>query len=405
MVASLIQALGRIRAGRGGLAALFGRRLILSAALFAAVALSCGDSSTDEEAPTPTEAPSNTVWLCRPGLADNPCEGDLTATVFLADGTTTTETAVPAKDPPIDCFYVYPTVSRQETVNADLTIDPDQRIVAVQQASRFSEVCRVYAPMYRQLTLKAIGSPGTATAEARNLAYGDVLSAWQDYLAHYNEGRGVVFIGHSQGTMMLRRLIAEEVDPDPEMRRLLVSALLIGGNVTVAAGQDVGGDFHNIPACRSETQTGCVVAYSAFSETPPANTIFGRPRSGPSASDPDGRDLEVLCVNPASPGGGTGELKPYYSTVRLMGVFAELMGEPPSAPTEWLTYPGLYTARCESNGEANWLQVDTTGIPGDERPVVGQVLGPTWGLHLVDVNIALGNLVDLVRKQSAAFTD
>jgi hypothetical protein len=67
--------------------------------------------------------------------------------------------------------------------------------------------------------------------------------------------------------------------------------------------------------------------------------------------------------------------------------------------------PGLYTGHCESADGANWLQVDTIVVPGDQRPLVSQTLGPTWGLHLVDVNIALGNLVDLVRQQGAAFTD
>ena len=122
-----------------------------------------------------------------------------------ADGTSTTEAAAPAKDPPIDCFYVYPTVSDQTTENANLDIDPEEKAVAVQQAARFSQVCKVYAPMYRQITLKTINSAGRhhgwARRQARDLAYGDVLSAWQDYLAHYNNGRGVVLIGHSQGTM------------------------------------------------------------------------------------------------------------------------------------------------------------------------------------------------------------
>ena len=59
---------------------------------------------------------------------------------------------------------------------------------------------------------------------------------------------------------------------------------------------------------------------------------------------------------------------------------------------------------CESVGGANWLQVDTTDIAGDQRQVVYQTLGPTFGLHLFDVNLALGNLVDLVRQQAAAFS-
>ena len=385
--------------------------------MMAAAAVSCGDDSSSSKMASPSEeaeaspgaqsspVPSNTVWLCRPGLADNPCGADLTTTVESADGSSTIEEAVPAEDPPIDCFYVYPTVSGQQTENANLNIDPDERTVALQQAARFSQVCKVYAPMYRQLTLSTIGKPGGASAEARALAYGDVLSAWQDYLAHYNNGRGVVLIGHSQGTGMLTVLIASQIDPNPDVRRLLVSALLIGGNVKVATGQDVGGDFQNIPACRSADQTGCVVAYSSFIEPPPPDSFFGRVGAGPRGAVQADGNLEVLCVNPASLSGGTGSLEPYFSATRLPGIFgADVIGTP-SAPAPWLAYPGLYTAHCESSDGTNWLQVDATNIAGDQRWVVSQTLGPTWGLHLADVNIALGNLVDLVRQEGAAFSE
>jgi hypothetical protein len=335
------------------------------------------------------EAPSNTVWLCRPGLADNPCESDLTTTVISADGSSTIEEAAPAADPPVDCFYVYPTVSGQQTENANLQIDPEEKAVAVLQAARFSQVCKVYAPMYRQMTSKTINTPGGITPAAAAPAYADVLSAWQDYMAHYNNGRGVVLIGHSQGTMMLTPLVTSEIDPNPSVRARLVSALLIGGNVMVAKGQDVGGDFQNVPACRSADQTGCVVAYSSFNQTPPSDSFFGRVGVGPIRGQQDSATLQVLCVNPASLSGGTGPLEPYF----------------PSTPTPWLAWPGLYTAHCESSGGADWLQVDTTNIPGDPRPVISQTTGgPTWGLHDWDVNLALGNLVDLVRQQSAAFT-
>ena len=49
-------------------------------------------------------------------------------------------------NPPIDCFYVYPTVSPQPGILANLQIDPAETSVAEAQASRFSEDCRVYAP-------------------------------------------------------------------------------------------------------------------------------------------------------------------------------------------------------------------------------------------------------------------
>jgi hypothetical protein len=377
----------------------------------AVIGVACGDSS-DTESPSATagpsataspEAPSNTVWLCRPGTADNPCESDLTTTLISADGSSTTEAAAPAEDPPIDCFYVYPTVSGQPGPNASLDVEPEETSVAIHQVARFSEVCKVYAPIYRQLTLSTIGTERGDTA-AVDLAYSDVLAAWQDYLAHYNEGRGVVLIGHSQGTMMLTRLIASEIEPDTDQLSLLVSALLIGGNVTVA--KDVGGDFQKVSACRALGQTGCVVAYSSFSEPPPPDAIFGTVGGPGSGLQPSG-DLEVLCVNPASLSGGTGPLEPYFSSTPLPGALGALVGTERVAavPTAWVAYPGLYTGHCESSDAANWLQVDTTSTAGDQRPVVTQTLGPAWGLHLADVSIGLGNLVGLVRQQGAAFAD
>jgi hypothetical protein len=94
----------------------------------------------------------------------------------------------------------------------------------------------------------------------RESAYQDVLSAWREYLQRYNNGRGVVFIGHSQGTFVLRRLLAEEVEKMASQRRRVISALLMGGNVLVKQGSDRGGDFKKLRACRSRNQTGCVVA-------------------------------------------------------------------------------------------------------------------------------------------------
>ena len=68
-----------------------------------------------------------------------------------------------------------------------------------------------------------------------------MLGAWREYLARDNRGRGVVLIGHSQGTRMLRRLIREEIDPSPAARGRLVSAMLLGGNVIVRRGEVTAG--------------------------------------------------------------------------------------------------------------------------------------------------------------------
>src|SRR4051812_28500616 len=181
--------------------------------------------------PSAAGAADKTKWLCKPGLKNNPCVGDLTTTVLHADGTTTTEHAKNAKKPAVDCFYVYPTVSDQQTLNADRKIDPEVRAVADYQAARFSQVCHVWAPVYTQVTLKGITTPPSKkTAAADVKAYKSALAAWRDYIAHHNHGRGFILIGHSQGSFVLRQLIKDEIDSKPAVRRRMVSALLLGGN-------------------------------------------------------------------------------------------------------------------------------------------------------------------------------
>jgi hypothetical protein len=193
-------------------------------------------------------ASAKTVWLCKPGLAKNPCLAPLTTTLIDADGPAGVERVKRARRPEIDCFYVYPTVSGQPTLNANRRIEAEQRAVARQQASRFSQVCRPFAPVYRQLTLAAIQRPEGIPPDAAARAFLDVRAAWREYLRRHNRGRGVVLVGHSQGTYMLRALIRREIDRRPEVRRRLVSALLTGGNVLVRKGRPAGGDFTGVPA-------------------------------------------------------------------------------------------------------------------------------------------------------------
>ncbi len=331
---------------------------------------------------------SSTVWLCKPGLASNPCTDSVRTTAIKANGSQSPEQVKTTANPPIDCFYVYPTVSQQKTGNSDLTITSAETGVAKSQASRFSTKCRVFAPMYRQLTLARLFGTATSAGDGE-LAYNDVKAAWQEYLTRYNKGRGVVLIGHSQGSFTLTRLIAAEIDPKASVRSRLISALMIGGGVLVATGKDVGGSFKSIPACRKTSQTGCVVAYNTFNQQPPANSLFGRSAQA---------GKEVLCTNPAALArGASGKAQIYVQTSQLG------FGGPPLAPTPWVSMAGLYTTRCASGGGANWLQATDVGGQSDKRPRFGTPLGQSWGLHIVDVNIVLGNLLDLVGHQSTAW--
>ena len=136
-----------------------------------------------------------------------------------------------------------------------------------------------------------------------------MTAAFETYLKKYNHGRGFVLIGHSQGSFVLRQVIAKQVDAKPAVRKLLISAILLGGNVLVKNGSDVGGDFKHVPACHSDTQTGCVIAFSTFDQTPPADSLFGRVNGSLGTS---GKNVHVLCTNPAALGGGSGKLDPIF---------------------------------------------------------------------------------------------
>jgi hypothetical protein len=348
-------------------------------------------------AAAPAASHAKTVWLCKPGLKDNPCTPGMTATRLSPTGEVQgTERAKVAAKPPIDCFYVYPTVSDQPTPAANQTVDQPLRSIALYQAARYSTVCRVFAPVYRQITLRGLLQPATVTATMRSRAYNDVRHAWNEYLAKENHGRGVVLLSHSQGTFVLRQLIPKVIEPKAASRKLLVSALLLGGNVTVKKGSDTGGDFKRLRACRKSTQVGCVVAYSMFNDKVPEDAIFGRPSS-------DRATTEVLCTNPAALGGGTGAFTAYEPTAPFggtIGASIDLMQPKlPPVSTPWVVQRGSYRGHCSAQDDANVLQVEA--LAG--APVLKATPTPGWGLHLADANLALGNLVDLVRKQSAAY--
>jgi hypothetical protein len=329
-------------------------------------------------------------------------------TIVAASGALTRETFAPATNPSIDCFYVYPTVSSDPTPNSDMIPDKPELAVVRSQFARFASQCRPFAPMYRQVTLAALraGIAGKPMAVDRGLAYNDVLDAWNFYLQHDNNGRGVVLIGHSQGSGVLTQLIKNEIDGKPVQARL-VSALLLGTSLAVPKGKDVGGAFQHIPLCHSAQQTGCVITYASFRSTvpPPENSRFGRVQ---------GEEMMSACTNPAALG-GSGALHAYLSARGRSEVGSAAEPQPwvmPEKPidTPFVSVPGLLTAQCVVNEHGSYLEITVHGDPNDPRTddISGDVISngrvnASWGLHLIDVAEAMANLVDVVRDQAKAF--
>ena len=363
-------------------------------------------SHAQDPSPAKNDYDKAESWLCRPGRHDA-CDVDLTTTVISANGKLTREPWAANPKAPIDCFYVYPTVSLDPTPNSDMVAGEEELSVVRVQAARFGSQCRVYAPLYRQVTLAALRSvlAGRSAAVDRNLTYNDVLDAWNYYLQHDNQGRGIVLIGHSQGSMVLTELIKREIDGKP-IQKQFISALLLGTNLPVPRDKDVGGAFQQVPLCRNSKQIGCAITYVSFRSNtpPPANSRFGKVA---------GQDQIAGCTNPAALKGGSGELHAYLST-RGSGPSAAPVGpwikDAPAIDTPFVSVPGMLTAECVSNEKGSYLAVTVRGNPADPRTdeITGDVfrdgkLLPEWGLHLIDVNLGIGNLIDVVRDQAKAY--
>ena len=353
-------------------------------------------------------APAATKWLCGPGVAHDPCRPGLSTTFYRRwDARAGISTPRRDRDQGVDCFYVYPTVSNQQSRLATKRLDPEIRSIALYQAARFSQVCRVYAPVYRQATVPALQA-GTTTRRDYLTAYGDVEQAFDAFLRRIGRHRGFVLIGHSQGSFHLQRLIRRRIDTHRALRRRLVSAVLLGGNVTVRAKSDRGGVFRRVPTCRRATQLSCVLAFSTFNETPPNPSLFGRgaSRLADFLGLPEGSKLETACTNPAAL--GSSRSVPLTSVVptqpfapgTLIAAGISLLGlQWPAASTTFVQSNGAFTGRCSRAGGAHVLRI--ASAPGTPVPKASPT--PEWGLHLVDANIAQGDLVKVLRSQIRAY--
>ena len=341
-------------------------------------------------------------WLCLPGRNDR-CSQPLATTALNANGYGSTGPSPVAKNSAIDCFYVYPTMSRDGGMNSDLNPGgSEEKAAIVSQFARFAGVCRTYAPIYRQMTLAAVaaaaaGADGTSPGV---LAYADVRAAWKEYLAKHNKGRPYVLIAHRQGSLMLQQLIANEIEGKPEAKRMKL-AIIPGFNLMVPQGKLVGGTLKQTPVCSRPGETGCVLTWVSFRETnvPPNGAIFG-------VADKPG--MTVACTNPARPGAtGWAELDSYWNARSALPVPGgpitwSTEGDPPSP---YLRTEGLVSARCVQDGSRGYLSIRTNADPEDKRTdrIGGEVsvpgmFIPGWGMHLADMSAPLG---DLIRQVSA----
>jgi len=341
-------------------------------------------------------------WVCRPDIPESPCTRDRTATEVRADGSRVVAPPPAKTEPKVDCFYVYPTVDLSLLAGNHDDFSDTGKIEAVTfaQAASFSETCKVYAPLYRQITIGTYLRGEGTRERGLEVAFSDVADAFLHYMGRYNKGRPVVLLGHSQGAEMVVRLLRRFFDEDPLLRERLLVAMPIGGHVEVAAGSPVGGTFATLPLCTMRAQKGCVVAYRSYKGGEPVS---------PLPADKASPGHVTACVNPADVTGNSRHplsrtLLPLSPAMR--DTIGEALGGMDDVQTPLLMLRDFYSAQCvEGSDGYRYLAVWPSAEAGDARTkpfaLKAWRFGTAFGLHVLDYQLPQGDLIDLVKERAA----
>jgi len=251
-----------------------------------------GVSFAGQQALPPESWENPAMWAARPGLKDDPSS-------WLPPGVT-----APEQKLPVAVFFVHPTsyVARDAWNGSldDATSRQRTALFVKGMASPFNEAEALWAPRYRQAAIGAFLTARPEAAQALDLAYGDVLAAFEIFTRHLPKGQPIALAGHSQGAFLLRRLLRDRIAGTPLAKRL-VGAWVIGWPVSMEHDLPKMG----LPACERADQAGCVVSWLSVAD--PADTemlvkAYAR-RTGLDGKSVAGSAF--LCTNPLTGTPGT----------------------------------------------------------------------------------------------------
>lgn len=320
----------------------------------------------------PTEAwDSPAMWVSRPGLKEDPAS-------WLPPGVTP-----PAQKLPVAVFFVHPTsYIARDAWNASLDdqTSRDRAGLFVRgMASPFNEAEALWAPRYRQAAVGAFLTAKPEATQAIDLAYRDVLAAFEVFTRNLPEGRPFALAGHSQGAFLLRRLLRDRIAGTPLAERL-VGAWAIGWPVSL----DHDLPRMGVPACDHADQAGCVVSWLTVAD--PADTemlvrAYGR-RTGLDGLSVAGSAF--LCTNPL-----TGTPNAGSDASANLGTLV-----PDFKAGGGALMPGVVPAAC---GPDHFLHI---GEP--PKLDMGPYVLPGNNYHLYDITLFWANLrADFERRVAA----
>jgi hypothetical protein len=279
-------------------------------------------------------------------------------------------------------FFIHPTSFASRTAWNDPLTDADARTHAGQyvraMASSFGDATEIWAPRYRQATLGAFLTDRPDAREALDLAHGDVLAAFDWFIAHADKHRPIVLVGHSQGAYLLLRLLKERVAGTPLAGR--IAAVYIAG-WPVSKTHDL--PLMGLAACSGPAQAGCIMSWQSYGEPAAPPRILPGFVAATALDGGNRLDVPPLCTNPLT--GGAPGAAPASAN---HGTFA------PSEDLASATLrPGLVPAQCDANGLL---------LIGDP-PDLGPFVLPGNNYHVYDIMLFWQNLREDVRERVAVW--
>lgn len=326
------------------------------------------DKAFQSQAPVAAERYADpAMWVSRPGAPNDPAK-------WVPQGTAAQPVAAAV-------FFIHPTSYLDKASwNAPIADQSSRDLAATfvrGLASPFGGATQLWAPRYRQATFGAFLSDKPEALQALDLAYGDVASAFDRFLAQAPANQPIVLVGHSQGAYHLRRLLKDKVAGKPLAKRI-AAVYAIGWPISL----DHDLPLLGLPACAAPDQAGCVVSWLSFGE--PADprmtlAVYAR-RPALDGQSPGGS--KFLCSNPLT--GGIGGSAPASANLGTL--------KPNQEVTTGSLIVAAVPAACRSDG---FLSI------GD-APDVGAYVLPGNNYHVYDIPLYWANVrVDFARRVQA----
>jgi hypothetical protein len=364
---------------------------------------------------TPTNYALSSNWAA--GKMKGPLDMTFSPDFTIVSEDTLTNTNVPVNydtTSGYDIFCLYPTLLLGVNSNAvTQAINPTHKVAAnlvlQWEMTAYSQFGRIYAPYYRQGNL-ATFFPTTSSAQQAGVldtAITDVLAAFDYYMQNYNQGKKVILVGHSQGSMVLGMMLRQmEINPayQPYLSKIFLSVLM--GTETgpwTQQSSNTGGWWQNIPICQNISDTACIMTWGTHRYGTPLQTLVNFvPFNSQLVSKGylyQNFDTAIHHIINDPLGFGPTQQKVNFS-IYPKNLYQSIVGTNYNIATSFISFNNMYNGSTSIPDNTNYgfMVERIPGIPNDNRiDILDSISGND--LHTYDAYIGIGDVLCLIYQK------